>query len=76
MLAWGHTFEEVSSCIVVVVWSGCGAEEVVASVAVVVVDAEVSASIGEDYGAMEVAVANDAVPEKVAEECAESHVAR
>ena len=76
MLAWRHTFEEVSAGIVIVVWAGCDAEEVVASVAVVVVDAEVPASIGEDYGAMEVAVAYNAVPKNVAEECAESHVAR
>ena len=39
MLAWRHTFEEVSAGIVIVVWAGCDAEEVVASVAVVVVDA-------------------------------------
>ena len=76
MLAWRHTFEEVSAGIVIVVWAGGDAEEVVASVAVVVVDAEVPASIDEDYGAMEVAVAYNAVPENVAEECAESHVAR
>ena len=57
MLAWRHTFEEVSAGIVIVVWAGCDAEEVVASVAVVVVNAEVPASIDEDYGAMEVAVA-------------------
>lgn len=76
MLAWRHTFEEVSAGIVIVVWAGCDAEEVVASVAVVVIDAEVPASIDEDNGAMEVAVAYNAVPENVAEECAESHVAR
>lgn len=68
--------EEVAALIASVVWTRHGAEEVSASVAVVIVDAEVPAPVGEDDRAIEIAVARHAVPDGVAKEGAQGYVAR
>lgn len=73
--SWSHAAEEMSACISTMERTRNTVEVVAGTIVIVVVDAEVPATVDEHDGTVEVVVANQAIPDGVTQQVAESRIA-